>query len=172
MFSSLVQAKKQDIAQVNLYEKRRLQYLHFNEDPKDTKTPFPTKALTREPAFTNTHSKFETDPNPNLLCTNASPRHRKKQCIKATGKERMRFAQKRIKYLTGNQMTKSKHGTKTKIMVGPDLGLAWHNEGGSGPKYCQKKKINPRKLHKYLSQMAKPLKKCKNNSTRELVKQD
>lgn len=135
---------------------KRLQYLQFNEDPADTKAPFPTKALTREPSFPTPHSKFKPDPDPNLLQTCVS-RHRKKQ-IKATSKERIHFAQKRMKYLTGNQMIKSKNGIKKKIIVGPDLGLAFYNEGGTRPKQCQKKKMNPRKIHKYLSEMAKAVK--------------
>ena len=156
MLRSIVQAKKQDILQANLYKKKRLQYLEFNEDPADTKAPFPTKTLIREPAFRTPHTTSKPDPNPNLLKTCTS-RHGKKLAIKATGKERIHFAQKRMKYLTGNQMGKSRNEIKKKIMVGPDLGLAFYNEGGTRPKHCQKKKINPRNNHKYLSGMAKPV---------------
>ena len=159
MFRSIVNSKKQDIAQDTLYKKKRLQYLQLNEDPNDTKPAFPTEALAREPHTTpDTSSNQETS---NHTTMNKIKQSKKKKVIKATSKERIRFAQKRIHYLTGNQKNWSKNQIITKMMVGPDFGMAWHKEGGSGPKYHQKNKIPPRKLHQYLSQMAKPpVKKC------------
>jgi len=141
-----------------------MQYLNLSEDPNDIKPSFQKKALTREPNATCGHATFKQNPNLNPPHTNQIPRPRKKQLvIKATCKERLRHARKRIKYLTGNQSVKSKNGTKTKIMVGPDFGLAWRNEGGSGLKHGNNKKINPRKVHQYLSQMATPVKNVTHN---------
>ena len=122
MFRSIVNSKKQDIAQDTLYKKKRLQYLQLNEDPNDTKPAFPTEALAREPHTTpDTSSNQETS---NHTTMNKIKQSKKKKVIKATSKERIRFAQKRIHYLTGNQKNWSKNQIITKMMVGPDFGLS------------------------------------------------